>query len=80
MDCSNFPYFPGLLQPPKQYGIISSDLSNTLYCILSSSFKCSTLMELSITPIITSRMIMQLLAGTNIIEVNFAFKGDHVLS
>ena len=38
-----------------------------------------TLMELGITPIITSGMIMQLLAGANLIEVDFALKEDRAL-
>ncbi|KAG8855538.1 translocon subunit [Serendipita sp. 411] len=38
-----------------------------------------TLMELGITPIITSGMIMQLLAGANLIEVDFGLKEDRAL-
>jgi protein transport protein SEC61 subunit alpha len=38
-----------------------------------------TLMELGITPIITSGMIMQLLAGANIIEVDYSVKEDRAL-
>ncbi|RKP12154.1 protein transport protein SEC61 subunit alpha [Piptocephalis cylindrospora] len=38
-----------------------------------------TLMELGITPIITSGMIMQLLAGANIIEVDYNLKEDRIL-
>ena len=34
-----------------------------------------TLMELGITPIVTSGMIMQLLAGANLIENDFGLKG-----
>jgi len=36
-------------------------------------------MELGITPIATSGMIMQLLAGANLIEVDFALKDDRAL-
>jgi len=36
-------------------------------------------MELGITPIITSGMIMQLLAGANLIEVDFSLKEDRAL-
>jgi protein transport protein SEC61 subunit alpha len=38
-----------------------------------------TLMELGITPIITSGMIMQLLAGANIIHVDYSLKEDRAL-
>jgi protein transport protein SEC61 subunit alpha len=36
-------------------------------------------MELGISPIITSGMIMQLLAGANLIEVDFGLKDDRAL-
>jgi protein transport protein SEC61 subunit alpha len=38
-----------------------------------------TLMELGISPIVTSGMIMQLLAGANLIEVDFSLKEDRAL-
>jgi protein transport protein SEC61 subunit alpha len=38
-----------------------------------------TLMELGISPIITSGMVMQLLAGAKIIEVNQNLKEDKAL-
>jgi protein transport protein SEC61 subunit alpha len=38
-----------------------------------------TLMELGITPIVTSGMIMQLLAGANLIDVDFSLKEDRAL-
>lgn len=38
-----------------------------------------TLMELGISPIITSGMIMQLLAGANLIDVDFNLKEDRAL-
>ena len=47
------------------------------HVILASS--CGTLMELGITPIITSGMIMQLLAGANVIETDFNLKEDRAL-
>ncbi|KAI0319730.1 SecY protein [Amylostereum chailletii] len=62
------------------YGIMSSDSSDPLYwmrVILASNR--GTLMELGITPIITSGMIMQLLAGANLIEVDFSLKEDRAL-
>lgn len=62
------------------YGIMSSDSSDPLYwmrVILASNR--GTLMELGITPIITSGMIMQLLAGANLVEVDFTLKEDRAL-
>ncbi|KAH7103429.1 SecY protein [Auriculariales sp. MPI-PUGE-AT-0066] len=62
------------------YGIMSSDSSDPLYwmrAILASNR--GTLMELGITPIVTSGMIMQLLAGANLIEVDFNLKDDRAL-
>jgi len=40
-----------------------------LFAKLSASFFTGTLMELGISPIVTSGLIMQLLAGAKIIEV-----------
>jgi len=62
------------------YGIMSSDSSDPFYwmrVILASNR--GTLMELGITPIITSGMIMQLLAGANLIEVDYSLKEDRIL-
>lgn len=62
------------------YGIVSSDSSDPLYwmrVILASNR--GTLMELGITPIVTSGTIMQLLAGANFIEVDFSLKEDRAL-
>ncbi|OMH79463.1 Protein transport protein SEC61 subunit alpha [Zancudomyces culisetae] len=62
------------------YGIMSSDSSDPLYwmrVILASNR--GTLMELGITPIITSGMIMQLLAGAQLIEVDYSLKEDRAL-
>ncbi|KAJ3527840.1 hypothetical protein NMY22_g9631 [Coprinellus aureogranulatus] len=62
------------------YGIMSSDSSDPLHrmrVILASNR--GTLMELGITPIVTSGMIMQLLAGANLIDVDFSLKDDRVL-
>lgn len=59
---------------------MSSDSSDPLYwmrVILASNR--GTLMELGITPIVTSGMIMQLLAGANLIEVDFSLKEDRAL-
>jgi protein transport protein SEC61 subunit alpha len=62
------------------YSIMSSDSSDPFYwmhVILASNR--GTLMELGISPIITSGMIMQLLAGANLINVDFSLKKDHGL-
>lgn len=62
------------------YGIMSSDSADPLFwmrVILASNR--GTLMELGITPIITSGMIMQLLSGANIIEVDYSLKEDRAL-
>ena len=39
----------------------------------------STLTELGIAPVVTSGMVMQLLAGANLIDVDFCLKGDRAL-
>merc|ERR1712195_419501 len=62
------------------YGIktnSSSDPFYWLHVILASNK--GTLMELGISPIITSSMIMQLLAGAHLIEVNMGSKNDREL-
>ena len=59
---------------------MSSDSSDPLYwmrVILASNR--GTLLELGITPIVTSGMILQLLAGANFIEVDFGLKEDRAL-
>lgn len=59
---------------------MSSESSDPFYwmrVILASNR--GTLMELGITPIITSGMIMQLLAGASIIQVDQSLKEDRVL-
>jgi preprotein translocase subunit SecY len=59
---------------------MSSDSSDPLYwlrVILASNR--GTLMELGITPIVTSGMIMQLLAGASLIDVDFSLKEDRAL-
>ncbi|KAJ3117012.1 translocon subunit [Phlyctochytrium bullatum] len=62
------------------YGIMSSDTSDPMYWmrVIMASNR-GTLMELGITPIVTSGMIMQLLAGANIIEVDYSLKEDRAL-
>jgi len=62
------------------YGVMSSKSADPLYwmrVILASNR--GTLMELGISPIITSGMVMQLLAGSRVIEYNQAVKEDRDL-
>jgi preprotein translocase subunit SecY len=62
------------------YGIQSTNSSDPWYwmrVILASNR--GTLMELGISPIVTSGLVMQLLAGSNIIEVDQTNKEDRAL-
>jgi len=62
------------------YGIMSSKSADPFYwmrVILASNR--GTLMELGISPIVTSGMVMQLLAGAKIIDVDQSLKEDRVL-
>jgi protein transport protein SEC61 subunit alpha len=62
------------------YGVYKQDGADPLYWlrVILASNK-GTLMELGISPIITSGMIMQLLAGAKIIEVDQRSKEDREL-
>ena len=62
------------------YGIMASDSADPLYWtrVITASNR-GPLMELGISPIITSGMIMQLLAGAQIIEVDYSLKEDRAL-
>jgi len=62
------------------YGIASSKGSDPFYWmrVIMASNRGS-LMELGITPIVTSGMVMQLLAGSKIIEVDQTLKEDRNL-
>merc|ERR1711959_613062 len=62
------------------YGIMSSKSADPFYwmrVILASNR--GTLMELGISPIVTSGMVMQLLAGSKIISVDQSLKEDRAL-
>jgi len=62
------------------YGIMSSSSADPFYwmrVILASNR--GTLMELGISPIVTSGLIMQLLAGSKIIDVDQSLKSDREL-
>jgi len=62
------------------YGVQNAKSSDPFYwmrVILASNR--GTLMELGISPIVTSGLVMQLLAGSRIIEVNYSVKEDRAL-
>lgn len=62
------------------YGIISSESSDPLYwmrVVLASNR--GTLMELGVLPILSSGMIMQLMASANVIRVDYSLKEDRAL-
>ncbi|PSS02498.1 protein transport protein SEC61 subunit alpha [Coniella lustricola] len=62
------------------YGIVSSDTSDPLYWLrMMMASNRGTLMELGITPIVSSGMVFQLLAGTHLIDVNLDYKSDREL-
>lgn len=62
------------------YGIRSNESSDPFYwsrVILASNR--GTLMELGISPIVTSGLVMQLLAGSKLLEVDQSNKDDRAL-
>eukprot|EP00834_Sanchytrium_tribonematis_P008039 NODE_839_length_3588_cov_1.240183.p1 type:complete len:447 gc:universal NODE_839_length_3588_cov_1.240183:332-1672(+) len=62
------------------YGILSSETADPLYWLrIIMASNRGTIMELGITPIITSGMIMQLLVGANLVEVDYSVREDRVL-
>ena len=62
------------------YGIVSSDTSDPIYWLrVMLASNRGTLMELGTTPIISSGMVFQLLAGTHLIDVNLDLKSDREL-
>jgi protein transport protein SEC61 subunit alpha len=62
------------------FGIVSSDQSDPLYWLrMMLASNRGTLMELGTTPIISSGMVFQLLAGTHLIDVNLDLKSDREL-
>lgn len=62
------------------YGIVNSRTNDPFYWmrVILASNK-GTLMELGISPVVTSGMIMQLLAGSRIIDVDLSLKEDREL-
>ncbi|CCE61907.1 hypothetical protein TPHA_0B02340 [Tetrapisispora phaffii CBS 4417] len=62
------------------YGIISSETADPLYWLRAMlASNRGTLMELGVTPIITSSMIFQFLQGTQLLQVNMQNKEDREL-
>lgn len=62
------------------FGVVTSKSSDPFYwarVILASNR--GTLMELGISPIVTASMLMQLLAGSKIIDVDLSLKEDRQL-
>ena len=59
------------------YGIASSDSSDPLFWLrMMLASNRGTLMELGISPIVSSGMLFQLLQGTKIIHVDMQNKND----
>lgn len=62
------------------YGIVSSDSSDPLLWLrMMLASNRGTLMELGITPIVSSGMVFQLLGGTHLIDINMEVKSDREL-
>jgi len=62
------------------YGIVSSDSSDPMYWLrMMLASNRGTLMELGITPIISSGMVFQLLAGTHMLDIDMNLKTDREL-
>lgn len=62
------------------YGILNSNASDPLYWMrMMMASNRGTLMDLGISPIITSSTIMQLLVSSSMVKVNFSVKEDKIL-
>lgn len=62
------------------YGIVSADTSDPLLWLrMMLASNRGTLMELGITPIMTSAMVFQLLSGTGLVTIDTSDKGDREL-
>ncbi|GME74570.1 unnamed protein product [[Candida] boidinii] len=62
------------------YGITSSDSSDPLYWLrMMLASNRGTLMELGVSPIVTSGMVFQLLQGTQLLSINMEDKNDREL-
>ncbi|KAH3669135.1 hypothetical protein WICMUC_005099 [Wickerhamomyces mucosus] len=59
------------------YGIVSSESSDPLYWLrMMLASNRGTLMELGISPIVSSGMVFQLLQGTQLLQINLESKSD----
>ena len=62
------------------FGIMSSESADPYYWVrVISASNRGTLMDIGIQPIILSGMIIQMLAGLNILEVDHSVKEDRIL-
>eukprot|EP00186_Timspurckia_oligopyrenoides_P003823 CAMPEP_0182443634 /NCGR_PEP_ID=MMETSP1172-20130603/2320_1 /TAXON_ID=708627 /ORGANISM="Timspurckia oligopyrenoides, Strain CCMP3278" /LENGTH=474 /DNA_ID=CAMNT_0024638983 /DNA_START=272 /DNA_END=1699 /DNA_ORIENTATION=- len=63
------------------YGVVNTKASDPFYFmrVVMAASNRGTLMELGISPIVTAGMIMQLLAGAGILEVDQSVKEDRTL-
>lgn len=62
------------------YGIMSSDTADPLFWIrVMMASNRGTLMDLGISPVITSSMILQALTNSKILEVDYSIKEDRIL-
>lgn len=62
------------------FGIMSSDTADPLYWMrMMMASNRGTLMDLGISPVITSSMVMQAIISANLISVNFNVKEDRIL-
>lgn len=62
------------------YGIINSGSDDPLYWMrMMMASNRGTLMDLGISPVVTSSMIMQMLVSSSIFSVNFELKEDKIL-
>jgi protein transport protein SEC61 subunit alpha len=62
------------------FGIMSSDTADPLFWMrMMMASNRGTLMDLGISPVITSGMILQMLTTTEILKVNHAVKEDRIL-
>lgn len=73
-------FFFFLMSEVPLYGVTAAEVYDPLYWLrpILASTKGS-LMEIGISPIITSGIIMQILGGLQIIDVNYDFKSDRDL-
>ncbi|KAH6905719.1 protein transporter [Coprinopsis sp. MPI-PUGE-AT-0042] len=79
LDSRHPAHFPGMLLSPALRHHVLRLVRPSQLDACHPRLKSRNFMELGITPIVTSGMIMQLLAGANLIDVDFSLKDDRVL-